>query len=109
MTPKDKPAADRIAPTKSNLGFGPRTPASTMLAAQERDAGDHDRLEQEGEPPAGGGGDQATDERASGGTDPARGADGAERLGAGGHVTEEDRREDVDGRDQQRGPDALQE
>ena len=54
-------------------------------------------------------GDQATDERASRRADAARGADGAECLGARGHVGEEDRRQDVDRRDQQRGPDALQE
>ena len=95
MTPKDKPAADRIGADEVEPGLAPRTPASTIRRPRSampatRTAWSRKESRQlvvvVMRPPMSG----PAAARAP------RGADGAERLGAGGHVTEEDRREDVD-------------
>ena len=52
--------------------------------------------------------DEAADQRPGRGADAAQPADHAERPGARRDVAEPDRREDVDGRDQQGGADALE-
>ena len=76
-------------------------------AAEEDDGHDDQRLEDEGRPPADGRSDEAADERPGGGADAARRADRAERAGTRSKLGEQQRREDVDGWDQQRRADAL--
>ena len=77
-------------------------------AAQHDDHRDDQGLEDERCPPADRGGDQAPEQRPGGGADAAHRADRAERAGPRGDPGEQQRRQDVDGRDQQRGADALQ-
>ena len=77
-------------------------------AAQHDDQRDDQGLEDERCPPADRRGDQAPEQRPGGGADAAHRADRAERAGPRGDPGEQQRREDVDRRDQQRRADALQ-
>ena len=76
--------------------------------AQQDDRRDDQGLEDERGPPADSRGDHAADQRPGRGADAAEPADHAEGPGARGEVGEPQRREDVDGRDQQRRADALE-
>ncbi len=76
--------------------------------AQPQDHGDDQRLEHERCPPADRGGDQAADEWTGCGADATHRADRSEGPRAGGELGEEQGREDVDRRDQQGRPDALE-
>src|SRR3954451_7685717 len=78
------------------------------LPCQQQDGDDHQRLEDERRPPADRGGDEPADERTGCRTDAAHRADGSERLGSRRQVGEEERREDVDGRDEQRGANTFE-
>ena len=77
-------------------------------AAQQDDQRDDRRLEDERGAPADRGGDETADQRSGRGADASQPADDAERPGARGDVAEAQGCEDVDGRDQQGGADALQ-
>src|SRR4029077_2088145 len=77
-------------------------------AAEHHDDHDDQGLEDEGGPPADSGGDQAADQRPGGGADAAHAADQPERLPPGFDVAEQYGGEDVDGRDQQGGANALE-
>src|SRR5690349_13695985 len=77
-------------------------------AAEHQDDQDDERLEDKGGPPADAGGDQAADQRPGGGADAAKAADRPERPRTGFDVVEQQGGEDVDGRDQQGGADALE-
>src|SRR6185437_5101348 len=77
-------------------------------AAEQHDDHDDEGLEDEGGPPADGRGDQAADQRPGGGADAAHAADQPERPRTGFDVAEQYGGEDVDGRDQQGGADALE-
>ena len=76
--------------------------------AQQDDRRDDRGLEDERGPPADSRRDQAADQRPGRGADPAEPADRAERPGPRGEIGEPQRREDVDRRDQERRPDALE-
>ena len=77
-------------------------------AAEQDDQRDDRGLEDERGPPADRGGDETADQRSGGGAEASQPADDAERPSARGEVAEMQCREDVDGRDQQGGADALQ-
>ena len=108
MTTRTRPTADRTAPTVSKGRVGSAGSGSSMPAAQQDDHRDDQGLEDEGRPPADRRGDEAADQRPGRGADAAHRADRAERPGARGDLGEQQRGEDVDGRDQQRGADALE-
>jgi hypothetical protein len=72
-------------------------------AAQPEDDRDDQGLEKERCPPADGGGDEAPDQRARCGADATHPGDDPEGPGPRGDVGEQQRGEDVDRRDQQRG------
>ena len=77
-------------------------------AAEQDDQRDDRGLEDERGPPADRGGDETADQRSGRGAEASQPADDAERPSARGEVAEAQGREDVDGRDQQGGADALQ-
>src|SRR4029079_7385168 len=66
------------------------------------------RGEGEARSPADRGGDQAADQRARRGADPTQRADDSEGSSARGDLGEEQRSQDVDRRDQQRGTDTFE-
>ena len=109
VTTRTRPTADRTAPpvSKGRVGIrrqrDPRCRRLSMMI-NAIDQG----LEDEGRPPADGGGDEAADQRPGGGADAAQRADRPERAGTRGDLGEQQRREDVDGRDQQRRADAFE-
>ena len=89
-------------------GSGRAAAGSTSSAAEQEDHHDDQGLEHEGRPPTDRRGDETADQRSGRGADAAHPADHAERPGTRREVGEQHRGEDVDGRDQQRGADALE-
>ena len=108
ITTRTRPAADSTAPTLSKGCVRSAGRGSTMARLSHRIKHDDERLEHEGGAPTDGGGDEAADQGSGGGADAAHPGDDAEGLGPGRHVGEQDRGEDVDGWDQQRGADAFE-
>ena len=101
-----RPRAPRRATSNGRVGICRQR--ILHLAAQPDDHRDDERLEDEGGSPTDRGGDEATDQRARRGADPAERADRPERAGARGELGEQQRGQDVDRRDQQRGADTLE-
>ena len=94
-------------PEEIEFRFGTLHPWIGDPPCQVQDDQHQDCLHAECQPPGGRAGDQPADQWPSRRADPAGGADGAEGSGARLDVIVEDRCQDVDRRDQQRGPDAL--
>ena len=103
ITTRMRPAADRTAPRVSKGRVGVGRDGIDDVAAQPEDHGDDDRLEDERGPPTDGGGDEPADQRSGGGADAAHPGDDPEGPRSRRDIAEEQRGEDVHGRDQQRG------
>ena len=108
MTSKMSPTAESTAPRMSKGRVGSAGSGSSSRRLSKTITAMIKRLKHEGRPPADRRGDQATDQRPGRGAHAPHRADHAERASARRDPGEQQRREDVDRRDQQRGAHALQ-
>ena len=108
ITTRTRPAADRTAPRVSKGRRRVGRDGIDDRATQPDDHRDDHRLEHERRPPTDRGGDETSDQRSGGGADASHPGDHTEGPGPRRDVGEEQRREDVDGRDQQGGADAFE-
>ena len=108
MTSRTSPTAESTAPQEVE---GPGRICRQRVdepAAQDDYRRDDDRLEDEGRSPADRRRDQTTDQRSRRGADAPHRADRAERASTRSDLGEQQRREDIDRRDQHRGAHAFE-
>ena len=107
-TTKNMPTADRIAPTASKGRVGSGAMGSTIRRLSRTIVATTTAWKTNAARQLIAGGDETADQRSRRGADAAQPADDAEGPGTRREVAEPQRREDVDGRDQQRRADALE-